>query len=181
MSARRSPFNTYLLLALLLGIGILTACQTPEERHRAKQTARLTVHLEDTTNQTDTNYLAVATIAGVQVFFNRRPMLTEDHLDSAALVGTPDGGYALQITFNDRGRLMLESVTAGNRSRRLIVFSEFGTKEKTVQRWLAAPKIPRRLTDGILIFTPDATREEAQDIVYGLLNVAHENKKPWVF
>jgi hypothetical protein len=39
-------------------------------------------------------------------------------------------------------------------------------------RWLAAPVISHRIGDGVLVFTPDATREEAEEIALGLNNVA---------
>ena len=42
----------------------------------------------------------------------------------------------------------------------------------TEARWLAAPRISQRIKDGVLVFTPDATREEAERIVRGLNNVA---------
>ena len=35
-------------------------------------------------------------------------------------------------------------------------------------RWLAAPVFTKRITDGVLVFTPDCTREEADRIVKGL-------------
>ena len=40
------------------------------------------------------------------------------------------------------------------------------------ERWLAAPKISQPITNGLLIFTPDATEEEARQIVQGLNNAA---------
>ena len=39
-------------------------------------------------------------------------------------------------------------------------------------RWLAAPYIHNRTGDGVLLFTPDATRQEADNIAFGLNNVA---------
>jgi murein DD-endopeptidase MepM/ murein hydrolase activator NlpD len=42
-------------------------------------------------------------------------------------------------------------------------------------RWLAAPIITRRISNGVLVFTPDCSREEADQLVLGLNNVAKEN------
>ena len=39
-------------------------------------------------------------------------------------------------------------------------------------RWLAAPLVQTHITDGLLVFTPDATREEADQIAAGLNTVA---------
>ena len=44
-------------------------------------------------------------------------------------------------------------------------------------RWLAAPILQQRIRDGLLVFTPDATREEAERIVRGLKNVAKTVQK----
>ena len=41
-------------------------------------------------------------------------------------------------------------------------------------RWLAAPRINKRIADGVLVFTPDATREEAEQIALGLNNLAQK-------
>ena len=48
-------------------------------------------------------------------------------------------------------------------------------------RWLAAPVIPSRIGNGVLTFTPDASREEADQIVLGLNNVAKkvQDKSSW--
>ena len=43
--------------------------------------------------------------------------------------------------------------------------------------WLAAPLIRRPIADGVLTFTPDASREEAEKIVKGLNNVTEKIKK----
>ena len=39
----------------------------------------------------------------------------------------------------------------------------------------------RTITNGVLIFTPDATREEAERIVLGINNAAEELGKAYVF
>jgi hypothetical protein len=44
-------------------------------------------------------------------------------------------------------------------------------------RWLAAPIVRKRIGDGKLIFTPDATREECDTIVTGLNAVAKKVKE----
>ena len=69
------------------------------------------------------------------------------------------------------GTVLLEECTAANRGRRIAIFSQFGEKIKDY-RWLAAPVITRRISDGVLVFTPDATREEAEEIALGLNNVS---------
>ena len=65
----------------------------------------------------------------------------------------------------------LEQFTAQYPGRRFAIAAQFGEKELEM-RWLAAPILNRRITDGILAFTPDASREEAELIVRGLNNTA---------
>jgi hypothetical protein len=45
------------------------------------------------------------------------------------------------------------------------------------KRWLGAPFIGSSITRGVLIFTPNATRAEAEQVVEGLNNVAKKFKK----
>ena len=47
----------------------------------------------------------------------------------------------------------------------------------TEARWLAAPMITRRITNGLFVFTPDCSREEAERIVLGLNHVARQTHK----
>jgi len=44
-------------------------------------------------------------------------------------------------------------------------------------RWLAVPSITQRINDGVLTFTPDCSREEADELVAGLNVVAKKTQK----
>jgi hypothetical protein len=70
----------------------------------------------------------------------------------------------------------LEQFTAANPGRHLAIFGQWGDK-LSAGRWLAAPLISRRITKGTIIFTPDASREEALKLVTGLSNIAKKNVK----
>ena len=88
------------------------------------------------------------------------------------------GGFALRIAFGRRGGYLLEQATGSNRGKHYVVFSQFPSLQDpkvNQSRWLAAPLIGARLSDGALFFTPDASREEACQIARGLNNVAKEN------
>ena len=52
---------------------------------------------------------------------------------------------------------------------------QFGEKGKQ-SRWLAAPQFTRLISNGILQFTPDASREETEEIAKGLNNIAKKNE-----
>jgi hypothetical protein len=66
----------------------------------------------------------------------------------------------------------LDTVTTANKSKRIAILAIFPEK-----RWIAAPLINQRNASGVLTFTPDATREEAERIVRGLNNVAAQLRK----
>ena len=70
-----------------------------------------------------------------------------------------------------RGKWLLEQKTTTNPGKHIAIFAEWGKKLKE-SRWLAAPVIPRRISNGVLTFTPDATREEMEQLVLGLNNLA---------
>jgi len=77
------------------------------------------------------------------------------------------GGFALQIKFNPMGRWQLDQYTGLNIGRHYAIFMMFGNKP-AVTRWIAAPIISHRISNGVILFTPDCTREEAELIVQGL-------------
>jgi hypothetical protein len=82
------------------------------------------------------------------------------------------GSFQIMVQFDRRGTWLLEQYTTAHRGRRIGIFSQFGDA-----RWLAAPMMNKRISDGVLVFTPDASREEADRIVLGLNNVAKEAQK----
>jgi preprotein translocase subunit SecD len=101
--------------------------------------------------------------------------LTEANIIGAGLLETP-GGYAIEVKFDETGTWMLEQFTTANSGRHFVIFSQWS--EKGIDsRWLAAPLITRRIPNGLLSFTPDASKEEAQQIVTGLNNMAKKVAK----
>ena len=82
------------------------------------------------------------------------------------------GSFAIALQFDRRGTWLLEQYTVSGKGRRAAIFSQFSDT-----RWLAAPILNRNITDGRFVFTPDATRAEAERIVRGLNNVAKVVKK----
>jgi hypothetical protein len=158
-------FNYYLCgLALLLVVG---GCATTEDRDKKKEASTLRLHLEaDPDDGKNTSMVPIYRNTPVAVSIQKAPFLDEGNLINAAVVDVI-GGFAIQVQYDFRGKLALESTTAANRGRKVAVFSQF-----TEGRWLAAPMINKRIDDGVFTFTPDATREEAERIVNGLNNIA---------
>lgn len=103
------------------------------------------------------------------------PILNEVHVESAALLDQP-GSFQVQVKFNSLGARILESYTAAAAGRHLLIMTELNKEG----RWIAAPLIRRRLGNGILIFTPDASREDMDLLVRGLNQMVEKNRKQWL-
>lgn len=174
MVIRLARFNIYLPCLVLLAA--VTGCVTPESQHD-KQLAKLSLHLEVNPDPTELNevvpiYRAHPTMITVQ----RTPFLGEKSLGGAKVIVDASGGFGLLIQFDGQGARLLEQYSAMNPGKRIAIHVEFGEK-LTEQRWLAAPIIQRRISDGALSFTPDATRAEAEQIAQELNNVAIKEGK----
>jgi preprotein translocase subunit SecD len=158
-------FNIYLVAAcaLILAGGCLT--------HRGKdkkEATTISLHLEtDPDGLSDIGPESIGRADPIIVSVNKTPFLDGGDLDEASVVDEPGGLYSIRLKFNWQGAAVLDSTTSSNPGRRIAVYSAFGDA-----RWLAAPVIHQRISNGILTFTPDATHEEAERIVRGLNNVA---------
>jgi preprotein translocase subunit SecD len=171
-----SRFNTYLLL---LAVTLWAGCKSAEERKRDKTVATIQLHLE--ANQGSGGSTAVIEIAGAQLAINNVPFVDQTSVTNAVVLDTRDGGFAMQIQFDRHGRLVLDNVTTENRGRHFAIFTQFGPDKSKQQRWLGAPYIGTTLAGGVLLFTPNSTREEAEQVVLGLNNAAKKRKKEsWI-
>src|SRR4051812_11866723 len=162
-------FNTYLLIALF-AIGPGSGCKS---LGRKKEASTLRLHLEVTPDGTDRNE-PVPIYRANPIFVNveKQAFLNEGTITKASVVDVM-GGFAIFVQYDRKGTWLLEQYTTANKGRRIAVMSQFGEV-----RWLAAPVITKRISDGAFVFTPDATRQEADRIVRGLNNVAKEMQSP---
>ena len=78
------------------------------------------------------------------------------------------GGFVIQLRFNWRGQQILDGVTTANRRRRIAIHCLFNNGKEKESRWLASPVINSPISNGILTFTPDTTRAEANLIAKGI-------------
>jgi len=169
MNIRGWRFNIYLALALALAA--FCGCKTPGETNPRKLVSTLRLHLEATRDGTKGNEpVPIYRENPVMVNVQTQPFLAENYITEARVVNVM-GGFALHIQFDNSGTALLEQYTTANRGRRIAVFSQFGEDLKDI-RWLAAPIINRRIQDGVFTFTPDATREECEELARGLNNVS---------
>ena len=169
-------FKGYLGVVLLM-ILLAAACETTSDKRsgaksKRKEASTLRLHLEVNPDGTDrSGPVPVFREQPVMVNIYKEFFLNEGDVQEAAVVEAM-GGYALMVQFDKHGTLVLDTVTSSYRGSRVAIFSQFGSA-----RWLAAPRIMRRISDGVLTFTPDASREETERIARGLNNVAKELKR----
>jgi hypothetical protein len=135
----------------------------------------------------------------------REPALDESDVAKVSVIESDDGTYTLQLNMRDHGALLLDMLTASNKGKHIIVFSQFPTPGKHKEKkkksaddadvlvkegapketekegkrqsaWLAAVLIRDRISNGVFRFTPDATKEETLRIARGLKNVINTKK-----
>jgi hypothetical protein len=171
MMIRWNRFNIYLMLALVLGLA--GGCKSLETK-RKEATARLSINLEVSPGgPAKTQQVPVYRENPVLVNIHTEPFLTDANVLSAKVVNDV-GGFSLQIQLDRDGTILLEQRTVANRGRRYVIYCKWGVPPKwelNEGRWLAAPQFTHRITNGLLVFTPDTTREEAEQIAIGLTNV----------
>jgi hypothetical protein len=169
MISRTPRFNIYLLPLLVLVV--LTGCQSPETK-RQKQLATVRVHLEVGAGRPgQSQKVSVLRASPMTLNVEKNPFLNEIHVASVSVVDSP-AGFLLSIRFNQKGQWLLEQYTAANPNRRLAIRCQWGVAPDVQDRFVAAPLATHRIKDGVLAFTPDASRDEADQIAIGLNNYA---------
>ena len=163
-------FNLYLLLVLAAMLAV-TGCKTDKTKKADKHVSSLRLYMENRAQVPGSGEtISVLRASPVLVTIGREPFLTEANVTAARLLETP-GGFAIEVRFDESGTWILEQYTSANSGRHIAIFSQWS--EKTMDsRWIAAPIISHRIANGVFAFTPDASREEAKQIVLGLNNEA---------
>jgi len=162
-----------LFLALAAASTLLCGCQTDKP---AEKIGALRVHIETDPGPPGTSQnVSVLRSDPVLVTIAPDPILTEANIIKTSVVEVI-GGFAIEIQFDEISASALEQYTAANPGRHFAIYGQWG--EKLVNgRWLAAPLITHRIASGLLTFTPDASRAEADELVLGLNNVTKKNQK----
>jgi hypothetical protein len=167
-------FNVY--FALVAAAALVCGCQTDKQ---GEKTAALSVHIETNPGPEGTSQtVSVLRSAPMAVTIAPDPVLTEANMIAAKIVES-SGTFAIEVQFDEISTASLEQLTASNLGRHLVIYAQWG--DKLVNgRWLAAPVINHRIGDGVLVFTPDASRAEADEIVLGV-NIAAKKIAKGVF
>lgn len=163
-------FNTFLLVGLAL-LAMTTSCGSMGHKKK-KPLTTLELHIEvGSDNSGTTESVPIFRESPIYITVDKESFLDGEDLEEAKVMDEL-GGYVIRLKFNWRGTQVLSGMTTANRNRRIAVLCGFGQT-----RWLAAPKIEKPIMDGVLRFTPDCSREEADKIAEGLNNVVAELKK----
>jgi preprotein translocase subunit SecD len=171
-------FNTN-LLALAIAVAAMTGCASGKSPTTSRKKAIATLRLYLTTPPNAGYETDTVTIVGSPVVIRKEPFLFESSVERAMAVEVTGRGYQLEVQFDSHGTMVLDSITAENRGRHIAVLSQFGRSakdKKNRQVWLGCPQIRQRITDGVFIFTPDCSFEEAQLIADGLNTIAAKNQ-----
>jgi hypothetical protein len=171
-------FNFYLILAMTVLLAGCASTKDPTDKYATM----LRMHLESQPNQMiPPRTIAVYRSDPLVVQIESLHLVTEENVVEARVVDQ-HGTYAIQIQFDQWAIPLLEHNSSSWQGRRLAIQAQWGPDYKWGRnyehtRWLAAPKMNRKITDGTVTFTPDATREETYEIVAGLNNQARKVKK----
>ncbi len=181
MSLSRRHFNQIFLpiwVACLAAL-LFSGCKTTEQKKKDKQATEVSIYLEATTAageriqtvQVGRRYPAKIVIVPEAVIDTR-------DVASASVVQVDEvDGFGIQLQMNKHGIMSLDSITSESKGLRLVILARYDMEI----RWLAAPRIQKRIADGKLVFTADCDREEADRIVRGLANMIKQMDKPYVF
>ena len=151
-------FNLYLLAALLL-----CGCAS-KDKNKKDFLGTLRVHIESSGNLAGSGQKVKLLRANpVEITVDTESILSEANILAVTLINTP-GGFALKVRFDETGSWTLEQFSSANPGRHFVIFGQWD-KNPGDGRWLAAPLITRRISDGTLVFTPDCSREEARKLM----------------
>jgi preprotein translocase subunit SecD len=170
----RYRFNIYLLAALVIAAFCVGGCKMFSSGDpNDKLVSSISLHIETNPDSMElSSPVPIYREKPIMVNVEKAPFLTESDLLGAKLTEVL-GGFSLQLQFDEHGSWMLEQITATNPGKRIAILCRFGPKFKEA-RWLAAPFISRRISNGILTFTPDASKAESEQIILGLKNMVEK-------
>jgi preprotein translocase subunit SecD len=172
MRAARPCIN--LLLALALFAAGAAGCASSDKKEKAKYLKHVRVHVE-TRHDIPERSMPAELSNGMRYMVERLPILNENHVSGAAILDS-QGGYQVELRFDDMGTRILESYTSAAAGRHLAIMADIDGEG----RWVAAPLIRRRIANGVLAFSPAASREDMERLVQGLNREVERRRKQWL-
>lgn len=152
------------LFAVFLMILLSVGCKSSSKMKKKLEAAVLRLHLEARPDGTHRiGEVMIYRKNPQKLHIQKVPFMDERYVQKAEIIDDPVGGFVIRVTFDRHGRWTIENITTAFKKRRVAIMAEWGEF-----RWIAAPFIPRPIQDGVITFTPDATREEAEKLVEGL-------------
>jgi hypothetical protein len=117
-------FNIYLALASLF---LAAGCATQKGKFAKKEQSTIRLYMEGNRGDVAGTGTVMVTRERFPYTIERAPILTEADLRSATMVNEPgpNGGYAIELVFDEHGSLMLDMMTTANKGRHIVVFSQF--------------------------------------------------------
>jgi len=174
MTIRSRAFKTFMLLVAALQ---LTACSSSSDGKpkKDKEITTLRLHMESNAYSPErTSLIPIGRGPLMYVRLDKPWVLNEGDVLRASVIDNIDntGTWAIAVQFDGHGTILLDNITSRYHLMRIGIWARY-----TEARWLAAPMITRRITNGLFVFTPDCSREEAERIVLGLNHVARQTHK----
>ena len=183
--------NIYLTLALALIFSTSCASDSKKDADKDKKPKKekkaqldkkgkertfLRVHMTEKPDGTGRNALiTVYRAKPITISVHKAQFLDEANIEKAEVIDDM-GGFAIKLQFDRRGAMQLANTSSAYKGQQIAIVSWFGDGPDKL-RWLAAPYMTRPIENGILTFTPDCTREEAERICLGLNNTAKQIEK----
>ncbi len=176
MRTGRICFNL-VLAAFVLNCGCASDRSDRESRRKEQDTINhVRVHLESRHDIPERAMIAkVGGSDDLRFAVEKMPILTELHVEKASLLEDL-GGFKVELDLNPMGARILESYSSAAMGRHLLIMTELDGEAT----WIAAPIIEKRISDGILAFTPIASREDMNRLVTGLNQAVEKRRKRWL-
>ncbi len=174
MGGSGRPINTFFrwvaLVGLLAGCASTPADKKSKEEAKDMSVVRLFTEVRD--ESMPGSKAALPRSNPMEIKIDKEPFADERDVARADVIKSV-GGFSIRIELTSHGRMTLEQASVTHAGLRLVAFGQWSiNKEESVQRWLAAPVMKSALRTGVVVFTPDLSREEADRFVRGLNNVA---------
>ncbi len=139
MKSRFHKFNIYLALSAFF---LAAGCGTYRQEKKFAKGEQSTIRLYLEGNRGDVAGTGTVMVGRDRfpVTVDREPFLKEDDLRKVVMLNEPgpNGGYSIELQFNEHGALILDMLTTANKGRKIVVFAQFpkpGAK---------APKEPKK-------------------------------------